>query len=53
MGRCAQGAFRCSSGTNELEPLGLTEEEIDDLVAFLEALEGPGPAAHLLSAPSQ
>src|SRR5690242_6850068 len=39
-------------GVNELQPLGLVEQERTDLVAFLRALDGPGPAAHLLSAPS-
>ncbi len=38
-------------GKNELTPLGLTLEERADLVAFLKALDGPGPAADLLRAP--
>jgi cytochrome c peroxidase len=38
-------------GRNELEPLGLSEEERADLVAFLKALDGPGPAAELLAEP--
>jgi cytochrome c peroxidase len=38
-------------GHNELEPLGLTEQQVDDLVAFLEALDGEGPPAALLTAP--
>jgi cytochrome c peroxidase len=36
-------------GGNELVPLGLTPEEQDDLVAFLEALDGPGAEAKYLS----
>jgi cytochrome c peroxidase len=38
-------------GINELGPLGLTELERADLVAFMGALAGPGPAAALLVAP--
>jgi cytochrome c peroxidase len=38
-------------GTNELSPLGLSPDERDDLVAFLRALEGPGPAEALLVPP--
>jgi cytochrome c peroxidase len=38
-------------GTNELMPLGLTEGERADLVAFMGALAGPGPAAELKAAP--
>ncbi|HVU04173.1 MAG TPA: cytochrome c peroxidase [Polyangiaceae bacterium] len=38
-------------GTNELSPLGLTEEERADLVAFLGTLQGVGPPAELLAAP--
>ena len=38
-------------GESELEPLGLTEEEVDDLTAFLKALDGPGPDEALLTAP--
>ena len=38
-------------GTNELAPLGLTDLEESDLVAFLGALIGPGPAAELRVAP--
>jgi cytochrome c peroxidase len=38
-------------GRSELAPLGLTDQEIDDLVAFLEALDGPGPPESLLEAP--
>ena len=37
-------------GTSVLEPLGLTEQERADLVAFLNALDGPGPAPALLEA---
>jgi cytochrome c peroxidase len=38
-------------GTNELSPLGLSDDEMNDLVAFLGALEGDGPAADLLGPP--
>ena len=38
-------------GHTELEPLGLTDRQVDDLVAFLEALDGEGPPAALLTAP--
>ncbi|MBL8951065.1 MAG: hypothetical protein JNK82_09830, partial [Myxococcaceae bacterium] len=38
-------------GTNVLTPLNLTDEEVADVVAFLRALDGPGPAAALLVAP--
>ena len=38
-------------GTNELEALGLTELERADLVVFMGALDGPGPAAELRVAP--
>ncbi len=34
-------------GVNELRPLGLTTREQADLVAFLRALDGPGPADSL------
>jgi cytochrome c peroxidase len=36
-------------GTNELAPLGLTDENKADLVAFLGSLQGPGADAELLS----
>jgi hypothetical protein len=39
------------SGTSEIAPLDLTVEEQDDLLAFLLALDGPGPDAALLQAP--
>jgi cytochrome c peroxidase len=39
------------SGTSEIAPLDLTVEEQDDLLAFLLALDGPGPDAALLRAP--
>jgi len=39
-------------GTNELRPLGLSTRERADLVAFLRALEGPGPAAALRVPPT-
>ncbi|HSS37950.1 MAG TPA: hypothetical protein VLT58_04215 [Polyangia bacterium] len=38
-------------GTNEVAPLGLSAREQADLVSFLGALSGPGPAAALLGAP--
>ncbi len=38
-------------GKNELAPLELTAGELDDLVAFLDTLTGPGPDAPLLVAP--
>jgi cytochrome c peroxidase len=39
-------------GQSELQSLGLTADEEADLVAFLAALDGPGPDAALLSAPN-
>jgi cytochrome c peroxidase len=38
-------------GTSELKPLGLSARERSDLVAFLQALDGPGPDSALLEAP--
>jgi cytochrome c peroxidase len=38
-------------GRNELEPLGLSEEERADLSKFLRALDGPGPEAALRAPP--
>ena len=38
-------------GTSVLQPLGLAAQERADLVAFLLSLDGPGPAAELLTAP--
>jgi cytochrome c peroxidase len=38
-------------GVSELTPLGLSAEEESDLIAFLLALEGPGPDAALLGPP--
>jgi cytochrome c peroxidase len=38
-------------GTSEIVALGLTALDESDLVAFLEALTGPGPDATLLAAP--
>jgi cytochrome c peroxidase len=38
-------------GESELRPLGLTSDEKTDLVVFLNALEGPGPAKELLASP--
>lgn len=40
-------------GTNELEPLDLSDDEKAHLVAFLKALDGPGPSAELLTPPSE
>jgi cytochrome c peroxidase len=39
-------------GANELAPLGLTDDEVDDLTAFLRALDGPGPDPSLLRRPN-
>jgi len=38
-------------GENVLSPLGLTDQERADLVAFLKALDGPGPSPDLLATP--
>lgn len=38
-------------GTSVLHPLGLTDDEKTNLVAFLRALDGPGPSAELLAVP--
>ncbi len=38
-------------GKSELGPLSLTDDQQRDLVAFLGALEGPGPATQLLTPP--
>jgi len=38
-------------GMNELHPIGLSDRERADLVAFMGALAGPGPDAALLVAP--
>jgi cytochrome c peroxidase len=38
-------------GTSEIAALGLTAQEKSDLVAFLRALDGPGPDASLLAPP--
>lgn len=38
-------------GTKEIVPLGLSSRERADLVAFLKALDGPGPASELLEEP--
>ena len=42
---------RLPHGPSELKPLGLSERESADLVAFVAALEGEGPDAALLTAP--
>jgi cytochrome c peroxidase len=39
-------------GQNELAPLALSAQDQADLVAFLATLQGPGPAAELLSPPA-
>jgi cytochrome c peroxidase len=44
-------AARGHHGETVLRPLNLTEGEIDDLVAFIETLEGVPPPARLLRAP--
>ncbi len=38
-------------GTSEIQPLGLTDLEQSDLVAFLESLDGPGADPSYLQAP--
>jgi cytochrome c peroxidase len=38
-------------GKSELSPLALTEDERSDLVAFLRALDGPGPDSNLRKSP--
>jgi cytochrome c peroxidase len=38
-------------GTSEIAPLDLSLNERADLVAFLKALDGPGPTSDLLQAP--
>jgi cytochrome c peroxidase len=38
-------------GKSELSPLGLSDEERGDLVAFLRALDGPGPDSSLRESP--
>ena len=38
-------------GTSELKPLNLTAQEVEDLVAFLQSLTGPGPDPSLLEPP--
>lgn len=39
-------------GETELTPLGLTEDEVADLVAFIKSLDGPGPVPGLLEEPA-
>jgi cytochrome c peroxidase len=39
-------------GQSEIHPLGLTEQQQSDLVAFLESLTGPGASPSLLQAPA-
>ncbi len=38
-------------GVSELSPLSLDDEDVDALVAFLQSLQGPGPAPPLLQPP--
>jgi len=38
-------------GTSEIAPLNLSSDEESALTAFLQTLEGPGPAASLVNAP--
>jgi cytochrome c peroxidase len=38
-------------GESVLHPLGLSDDEKANLVAFLKALEGPGPSVELLAVP--
>jgi hypothetical protein len=38
-------------GVSELKPLSLDRDERDQLVAFLKALDGPGPDAGILMVP--
>jgi cytochrome c peroxidase len=40
-------------GTKEIEPLDLSDQDKSDLVAFLEALDGPGAAADLRVDPAR
>ena len=46
------GADTGYPGTSEIQPLGLTALQQSDLVAFLEALAGPGVAAPLMQPPA-
>ena len=45
------GASSGTTGKKEIRPLNLTLEEQADLVAFLQTLTGPGPAAELRAPP--
>jgi cytochrome c peroxidase len=47
----AKGGEPGNVGHGELTPLDLTSTERDQLVAFLRALDGPGPTADLVAAP--
>jgi len=38
-------------GTNELQAINLSAQDQSDLVAFLQSLQGPGPAASLMASP--
>jgi len=46
-----EGALADHHGERVLEPLGLSDQEIADLVAFLRSLDGAPPAPPLLSPP--
>lgn len=39
-------------GIKDIKPLGLSDNEVTDIVAFLRALDGPGPDASLISPPN-
>jgi cytochrome c peroxidase len=43
----AGGSSAGYPGTNEIHAIGLTDRERNDLIAFLKALDGPGPDAAL------
>jgi len=45
------GHFVGYPGENELTPLGLNEQQLSDLAAFLRSLDGPGPDARWLEPP--
>jgi cytochrome c peroxidase len=48
----AGGEPNSTVGTSELVPLDLTSEERGQIVAFLQALDGPGPAPEWIAAPA-
>jgi len=39
-------------GTSEVPPLGLSDDDVAALVAFLSTLDGPGPARELVASPT-